>query len=76
MLDLVPTIGTGGTLTGGQTNLTVDAGFYQPARIGDFVWNDVNGNGQQDTGAETNGLSNVVVRLYDTNNAVVGITTS
>ncbi len=48
----------------------------QRASIGDFVWNDLNGNGQQDGGAEAGGLSNVVVRLYNTNNVVVGVATS
>ena len=33
------------SLVAGQTQNTVDAGFWQPASIGDFVWNDVNGNG-------------------------------
>ncbi len=50
------------TLTGGQSNLTLDAGFYQPVAIGDFVWNDVNANGQQDSG-ET-GVNGVTVTLY------------
>ncbi|MBN8456578.1 MAG: carboxypeptidase regulatory-like domain-containing protein, partial [Verrucomicrobia bacterium] len=50
------------TLTGGQTNNTIDAGFYQPVAIGDFVWNDANANGQQD-GGET-GLDGVTVTLY------------
>ena len=34
------------------SDLTVDFGFYQPVTIGDFVWNDVNGNGVQDDGGE------------------------
>ena len=50
------------TLTSGQSNVTLDAGFYQPASIGDFVWNDANANGQQD-GGET-GLNGVSVTLY------------
>jgi len=64
------------TLTGGQTDNTVDAGFYLPATIGNFIWNDLNYDGQQGTGLETNGVSNVVVRLYNTNNIVVATTTS
>jgi large repetitive protein len=50
------------TLTGGQSNFTLDAGFYQTCSIGDFVWNDINANGQQDSG-ET-GLNGVSVTLY------------
>ncbi|MBS0446571.1 MAG: hypothetical protein JSR59_11550 [Proteobacteria bacterium] len=40
------------TLAQGQMNATVDAGLAQPcnARIGDFVWNDTNGNGIRDSG--------------------------
>ena len=34
-----------------------------PARIGDYVWNDANGNGQQDEGAGY-GINGVVLRLY------------
>ncbi len=50
------------TMTGGQTNNTIDAGFYQPASLGDFVWNDVDADGQQDVG-ET-GLNGVTVTLF------------
>ncbi len=50
------------TLTGGQSNLTLDAGFYQTVTVGDFVFNDANGNGIQDTG-ET-GLAGVLVSIY------------
>ena len=62
------------SLSGSQasTNNT----FYDTAfvAIGDFTWVDTNGNGVQDGGEP--GLSNVVVRLYDTNNAVIATTTS
>ena len=44
------------------------------AHLGDFTWVDSNQNGVQDGGEP--GLSNIVVRLYDTNSVVVGITTS
>ena len=50
------------TLTSGQSNVTIDMGFYQPAAIGDFVWNDLNANGQQDVGEA--GLNGVSVTLY------------
>ena len=50
------------TLTGGQSNLTLDAGYFQPATIGDFVWNDANANGQQDSGEP--GLDGVSVTLF------------
>jgi hypothetical protein len=38
----------GVTLVGGQMDLTIDAGFYRLARIGDFVWEDINLNNIQD----------------------------
>jgi hypothetical protein len=51
------------TLVSAQTNYTVDAGFYviATAKIGDFVWNDLNKNGVQDAGEP--GLANVLVTL-------------
>lgn len=49
-------------LPSGATNHSIDAGYYQPATIGDFVWNDVNANGVQDT--EETGLAGVLVSLY------------
>ena len=67
---------SGSSITGGTTPLAVsgltvglnfvDADFgYQlasTASIGDFVWNDLNGNGLQDGGAEV-GFDNVTVAL-------------
>jgi hypothetical protein len=50
------------TLAAGETNLTVDAGLYQPAALGDFVWNDTNANGIQDAGEP--GISGITVELY------------
>ena len=40
--------------------------------VGDFVWNDYNGNGIQDPGEP--GISNVLVRVYDTNGVFAGVT--
>ena len=38
-------------LAAGQNVTNVDAGYNSPlATIGDFVWSDLNGNGQQDPG--------------------------
>ncbi|MEZ4919317.1 MAG: hypothetical protein R2792_09440 [Saprospiraceae bacterium] len=37
------------TLKSNEINKTIiDAGFYQPAALGDYVWEDTNGNGIQD----------------------------
>ncbi|RKP57116.1 hypothetical protein D7Z26_03800 [Cohnella endophytica] len=48
----------------GTDDMTIDAGLIPLASIGDFVWLDVNGNGQQDGGTEV-GVSGVVVQLLD-----------
>ena len=49
-------------LAAGTNNSTIDFGFWKPGQIGDFVWNDINGNGIQDAGEL--GIGNVTVRLY------------
>ena len=46
-----------------DTNLTVDFGFYMSACLGNFVWNDVNNNGRQDSGEV--GVGGVTATLYD-----------
>ncbi|MEJ0020256.1 MAG: SdrD B-like domain-containing protein [Acetobacteraceae bacterium] len=58
--------GTGGytapvTLTSGQTDLTIDAGYYKLAALGDRVWLDADADGVQDAGE--NGISGVTVKL-------------
>lgn len=57
------------TLAAGETNDTIDAGMYAevivPSSLGDFVWEDLNGNGLQDPGEP--GIPNVTVRLLDEN---------
>jgi len=51
---------------------TVDAGLVKPVSIGDWVWEDINGNGIQDDGKEP-GLDSVVVTLLDKNkNPITG----
>jgi LPXTG-site transpeptidase (sortase) family protein len=54
------------TLSSGESDLTWDAGMYQTASLGDFVWNDLNANGIQDTGEP--GISSVTVNLSGTDN--------
>lgn len=49
------------TLTSGQLDATIDAGFFPGSSIGDFAWNDLNANGIQDAGEP--GLPGVTVRL-------------
>lgn len=45
-----------------EVDLSVDAGLHK-AVLGDFVWEDMNGNGKQDAGE--NGIPNVTVKLLD-----------
>jgi SdrD B-like domain/Dockerin type I domain len=52
------------TLVSGDNNLTVDAGAYLPATLGNFVWNDLNGNGKQDGGEP--GIDGVTATLTGT----------
>ena len=54
-------------LASGENNPTIDAGFFNTASLGDFVFEDTNANGIQDTG-ET-GIGGVEVTLLaDTDN--------
>ena len=63
------------TLTSGQNNDTLDAGLYQYASLGDFVWLDSNSNGMQDAGEP--GVANVPVTLLDgSGNPIPGKTTT
>jgi protocatechuate 3,4-dioxygenase beta subunit len=58
---------SGITLTAGQSNTTIDAGFYQLLSLGDRVFEDRNDNGFRD--ANELGVSGVTVNLYlDANN--------
>jgi 5-hydroxyisourate hydrolase-like protein (transthyretin family) len=69
LIDSDPINGTvsGITLTAGQTNLSVDAGFYRPGSIGDLVWNDINKDGVKDP--TESGIPNVTVTLSGTDGA-------
>lgn len=50
------------SLAPGESNLTWDAGFYAPMRIGSLVWHDKNNNGVVDGGEH--GLPNVILQLF------------
>ncbi|MEZ0609142.1 SdrD B-like domain-containing protein [Fibrella sp. WM1] len=62
------------TLSAGENNLTVDAGFYRPASLGDRVFADANRNGIQD-GDEV-GIGGVTVQLYTATNTLIATTTT
>lgn len=62
-------VGQGENITG------IDAGINNPfvtGRIGNFVWNDTNNNGVQNTGEL--GVPNISVTLYDNNNVRIATT--
>ncbi|MFY9821172.1 MAG: SdrD B-like domain-containing protein [Thermoanaerobaculia bacterium] len=54
--------------------LTCDFGFRRSGTIGDRVWNDINGNGVQDSGEP--GINNVVLNLYDSGGNLIDSTTT
>lgn len=62
------------SLSEGESDMTWDAGLYQPATIGDFAWVDSNGNGEQDFGES--GLANVQISLYDDQGSFITSTTT
>jgi SdrD B-like domain/PKD domain len=66
--------GGGETLESGNFNNTYDFGFYPTGSIGDFVWNDLNGNGVQDAGEP--GISGVTVNLLNSAGTVIATTTT
>ncbi len=74
--DVSPLTGVSGNinLVSGENDYTWDAGLYQPARLGDFVWEDVNANGQQDPGEL--GIDGVTVTLYKADGTTLISTTT
>ncbi|MBX7241106.1 MAG: hypothetical protein K1X92_05100, partial [Bacteroidia bacterium] len=60
--------------TDANTNLTVDFGLFHPAKIGNFVWNDLDRDGIQDPGEP--GIPNVQVNLYDSSNNLIATTST
>ncbi len=78
--DVDPATGNTATFTFDPSgpNDDIDAGFYQPAvptnTIGDFVFQDLNGDGIQDVGEP--GIEGVTVTLFDDNNVQIAMTTT
>ena len=62
------------TLIIGEVDTTWDQGFYQPvpplAAVGNYVWNDQDGNGLQNEPSLA-GLNGVTVQLYDSSNNLI-----
>jgi uncharacterized repeat protein (TIGR01451 family) len=63
------------TLAPGQSILDLDAGLYQPALLGDCVWNDMNRDGLYDPNMEV-GHPGVTVTLFDEFNVQLATTTT
>jgi hypothetical protein len=77
--DINPSTGKTGTITITTTsNFTIDAGLTTSpttkAAIGDYVWNDLDGDNLQD--ANEPGVPNVTVQLYTSANVLVSTTTT
>ncbi|MEZ4984507.1 MAG: SdrD B-like domain-containing protein [Saprospiraceae bacterium] len=76
--DSDPNPGTGRsdvvTLISGDENNTIDAGYYAPASLGDYVWLDEDADGMQDAGED--GIGNVTVILLDENDTQIDQTTT
>ena len=62
------------TLEAGDSDMTIDAGFYQPASLGDYVWEDKDADGIQDP--DEDGINGIVVTLHDENGDPVANTTT
>jgi fimbrial isopeptide formation D2 family protein/uncharacterized repeat protein (TIGR01451 family) len=57
------------TLVSGGDDRTLDAGVYNPAAIGDLVWEDVDGDGLRDAGEP--GIAGATVRLLNADGSPV-----
>ncbi|MEM7535401.1 MAG: SdrD B-like domain-containing protein [Chloroflexota bacterium] len=62
------------TLLSGMNERGVDAGIFEPATLGDRVWEDSNGNGLQDD--DEPGVADILVSLYEASNATLLMTTT
>ncbi|MGB1206715.1 MAG: SdrD B-like domain-containing protein, partial [Chitinophagales bacterium] len=62
------------SLSAGEVNLSVDGGYYATSGLGDYVWLDLDGDGEQDV-SET-GLEGVAVTLFDEDGNIVATTTT
>ncbi|MEO0984325.1 MAG: SdrD B-like domain-containing protein [Cyanobacteria bacterium J06639_14] len=56
-------------LSSGEFNPTIDAGFYNTAGLGDFVFIDSDGDGEQDAGEQ--GVDGVLVKLQNPDGSAV-----
>jgi|GEM_PF-2299706 len=68
--DVITGLTASAVLASGQSDMTWDAGVYGNASLGDFVWEDINGNGVQDEGEP--GVGHAEVGLYTSSGDLVG----
>jgi cysteine-rich repeat protein len=61
-------------LAAGENDTTVDGGIFFPASLGDFVWNDLDGDGIQDGGEP--GVAGVTVALKDASDTIIATNTT
>lgn len=61
--DFTDLYGATNPITPQANTASIDAGVVRQARIGNLVWRDVNGDGDQDTGEE--GVAGVTVQLWN-----------
>ena len=77
-VDSDPAPGTGSTgvthLDPGENDTSWDAGIFEPASLGNFVWHDADGDGIQDAGES--GVGGVTVTIYDAQGNEVAHTTT
>ncbi|MDT7837383.1 SdrD B-like domain-containing protein [Aquabacterium sp. OR-4] len=62
------------TLAAGEQNMTVDAGAYRKASVGDKVWEDADHDNVQDAGEK--GIGGITVKLMDSTGTTVLATTT
>ncbi len=78
LIDSDANIDTGKTivinLVNNEVDKTWDAGYYTRVNLGNFVWEDLNGNGLQDAGEP--GVAGVTVNLYRFGNTAIARTTT
>ena len=61
-------------IAGDEVRDNIDFGYRGPGALGDFVWDDLNGNGRQDTGEP--GISGVTVQLFHVADGALWATTT
>jgi protocatechuate 3,4-dioxygenase beta subunit len=71
---LTPSVSDPALYANNRSNLTVDFGFYQPYRIGNLVWNDIDNDGIHDLGEP--GIPGIEVQLRNTSATVLATTST